>query len=197
MSTTKVLRCRHRATWRRADTTDLVAGARSGDDGAWYELVRRFSPLVHRRVSATGLSSGASDDAVQLTWIKLASSFDTIRSPERLAGWLSVTARNEAISIMRRSARTISSDWLDERAASGPPVDQRLIDSDNVVAVSGAVAVLDERQRALVELRFLRDEPASYADITDRLNIPRGSIGPTLKRALISLRADHRIAACA
>ena len=52
-----------------------------------------------------------------------------------------------------------------------------------------ALALLDERSRALLTLLFLQDEPVSYSDIAQRLQMPEGSIGPTRARCLQRLRA--------
>jgi DNA-directed RNA polymerase specialized sigma24 family protein len=52
---------------------------------------------------------------------------------------------------------------------------------------------LPERQRTvLVEL--LRQEDQSYLDLSRRLGLPVGSIGPTRQRAFSRLRLDPRIA---
>ena len=51
-----------------------------------------------------------------------------------------------------------------------------------------ALALLDERSRALLTLLFLQDETPSYSDIAQRLQMPEGSIGPTRARCLQRLR---------
>ena len=56
-----------------------------------------------------------------------------------------------------------------------------------------AIMALPGRQRTvLVEL--LRREDQSYLDLSRRLGLPMGSIGPTRQRAVSRLRLDPRIA---
>lgn len=196
MSTSrKGTRCRHRTAWRDLSVTDLVLEAQAGNEEAWRELVRRFTPVVEHRVRSSGLSSGSADDAVQLTWVKLASSLGKLRDPERLPGWLAVTARNEAINVIRQSARAVCSDDFEDRPEPGPAIDRGLINGDEARTVNSALDELTDRQRAVVELRYLDDEPGSYTDIARDLGMPIGAIGPTLGRALDALRSDPAIAA--
>ena len=55
------------------------------------------------------------------------------------------------------------------------------------------MATLPERQRMVV-VEVLRREDRSYLDLSHRLGLPVGSIGPTRQRALTRLRHDPRLA---
>ena len=51
---------------------------------------------------------------------------------------------------------------------------------------------LPEKRRELL-LMLLADPPVSYDEISARLGIPRGSIGPTRARALEQLRSSRAL----
>lgn len=176
---------------RRLDLPDLVARARADDEDAWAELIRRFASMVRNRALGVGLTPALADDAVQLTWIRLARALDDLREPERLPGWLRTTARNTAITLYRAERRLVPSDlldhdgWSDPDGSTAPSPDAGLLVDDTTVAVQAAVTSLTERQRDLIRLHYLDDaEGRSYDELADQLDMPRGAIGPTLGRAL-------------
>jgi DNA-directed RNA polymerase specialized sigma24 family protein len=56
-----------------------------------------------------------------------------------------------------------------------------------------AIMALPGRQRMIL-VELLRREDQSYLDLSRRLGLPVGSIGPTRQRAVSRLRLDPRIA---
>jgi DNA-directed RNA polymerase specialized sigma24 family protein len=69
----------------------------------------------------------------------------------------------------------------------GPELDSNLLATERQHALLAGLAALPDRQRALL-LTLLEDPPPSYEEISVRLNMPIGSIGPTRSRALARLR---------
>ena len=59
--------------------------------------------------------------------------------------------------------------------------------------LSRAITALPERQR-LVLIELLKEESRSYLDVSRRLDLPVGSIGPTRQRAIARLREDPQFA---
>lgn len=181
---------------RTAGLTELVHRARADDQEAWVEILDRFSPMVRKRIREVEMSRTLAEDAFQLTWLKLANSLDSIRDPERLPGWLSVTARNEAYNLVRSNWRTICSDRLDDRGDPDPPDPTRSLMGDVTEdAVQGALTSLTDRQQAVIRLRYLEPEVSSYAQIAQALGMRPGAIGPTLGRALDRMGRHPMIAA--
>jgi DNA-directed RNA polymerase specialized sigma24 family protein len=68
-------------------------------------------------------------------------------------------------------------------------VDERLITAERNAALRAAFAELPERCQRLLGL-LMRDPPTSYTDITARLGMPSGAIGPNRARCLDRLRAS-------
>jgi RNA polymerase sigma factor (sigma-70 family) len=172
-------------------TSDLVRGAAGGDQGAWNQLVDRYSRLVWAVARGHRLAYADSADVFQTTWLRLVEHLGRLRDPEQLAGWLSTTARHESLRVLRLGRRELPNDDIaDGREANGagdPGPETALLASEERASVAAAYIRLSERCQAL--LRLVVAEPGlSYADVASALGIPVGSIGPTRGRCLEQLR---------
>ncbi len=174
------------------DPTPLVGAARTGDQHAWSQLVARYAGLVTTIARRQGLTPAESADVAQTTWLQLFLHIDTLSSPRGLASWLATTARRESYAVRRRRARELPVDEMDrhDRPAEVDEHDallDRLEQSHRSEALHRAMDHLSDRERALLEL-LLVEEPLSYQEISARLDMPIGSIGPVRQRALTRLR---------
>jgi RNA polymerase sigma factor (sigma-70 family) len=168
---------------------EMVAAAAEGDQAAWSDLVSRFRGRVIRVARAHGLDSHQADDVAQETWLRLYRNLDNVRDPFSLGAWIETTARRESLRALggrRREELT-----GDEVGVDRPALD----DGDDAVleerkaALARGLKKLSCRQRALME--SLLAEPApSYADVSLRIGIPIGSIGPTRGRCVTRLRQE-------
>jgi DNA-directed RNA polymerase specialized sigma24 family protein len=71
--------------------------------------------------------------------------------------------------------------------ASAPEVDERILADERDQVVRDALSRLPRRSQRLLEL-LMADPPVSYADISNEMGLPVGSIGPTRGRCLAQLR---------
>lgn len=168
---------------------DLVRSAANGDDGAWEALVDRFADLVWAVARSHGLSAADAADVSQTTWLRLAEHGRAIHHPERIAGWLATTARNESIRILRRGHRDIpvGARYEVPMDVDRTDVASRLLEEERDRALMQAFEKLPSRCKTL--LRVLTAAPApSYAQASEVLEMPIGSIGPTRARCLEHLR---------
>jgi len=178
--------------------TRLVTSARAGDNEAWDALVERYAPLIWSICRRYRLTEAEAADVGQNVWLYLVGQLDKLRDPAALAGWLVTTTQREC----GRALRTAHG-----LQAAGHELDLETIpDKETVTAEEGLLAA--ERHAALREaftrlppryqqlLTFLMaDPPVPYAQISARLGIPVGAIGPTRGRCLNKLRRDPAIAA--
>ncbi len=169
----------------------LVHGARRGDQRAWDELVERFLPLVAAVIARHRLRGADAADVNQTVWLRLVEHLDSIREPRALPGWIATTARNECLRGIDRSKRSVPVDpqgpsCLDRPHDECEPVTD-LITLERHQALRAALTELSGDRRELLTL-LLADPPLSYREISKRLGIPVGSIGPTRARALEQLR---------
>lgn len=150
-----------------------------------------------------------SKDAFQTVWLRLAESLDRIRQPDRLASWLAQTTRNECVGLVRQRTRLLPSAGLGPGRDGGtlgggagltggidptpyPAPGERLERDEDRRAVAAALDRLPDRCRELLWLLMV--EPAlSYREVSELLDMPVGTIGPTRARCLNTLRSSAEI----
>jgi RNA polymerase sigma factor (sigma-70 family) len=181
---------------RRADRADVpvvdyphLQALAAGDDATWQATVRRYEGLLRSAARVVLRSDADVDEAVQRTWVLLLRNAARIHDPQCLPGWLSTTARREALAILRAQQRAIpSEDVADRVAPDDRDLATALIDEELRRALDRAVETLPDTQRRIV--RALLREPESYDTLSRELGIPRGSLGPLRGRAVRALRAQ-------
>jgi RNA polymerase sigma factor (sigma-70 family) len=175
----------------------LVMRARNGDELAWDALVERSAPLIWSLCRRYRLDRADAGDVAQTVWLQLVNQLGKIRDPAALPGWLATTTRRECQRARDKSrAPHAAMRALD---AGGIPDDQaslleHVLAAERHAALREALAHLPPRCRQLIAL-LSSDPPVPYAQISARLGIPVGSIGPTRRRCLDQLRHHPAIAA--
>ncbi len=176
------------------ELADEVHAAAAGDAGAWCRLVERFSGLVWSVARAHGLGPADAADVVQTTWLRLAEHLHRLREPDRVGSWLATTARNESLRTLRRSARLVpvgfDFDLIEDDKTS--EVEASLLSDELDASLWRAFRSLPAQCQSL--LRVLMADPApSYAEVSQALGMPQGSIGPRRARCLQRLRSRAEI----
>lgn len=173
------------------DVAWLVRRAARGDRRAWEQLVNQYARLVWSVTHDFKLAEGDAADVFQTTWLRLLEHIHRLEHPARVGSWLAVTARHEclrSLAARKRVVLTGDDDALGGATApSQPGPDERLLADERAQAVREALTCLPWRWQRLLEL-LMADPPASYAEISDQLGLPVGSIGPTRGRCLERLR---------
>src|SRR3712207_1086140 len=179
-----------------AEVTVLVHRAAEGDAAAWNAIVDEYAGLLWSVVRGFRLNEAQAADAVQTTWLRLVEHVADLREPEHVAGWLKTTASRVCLQVIRQGGREQLVDWDEDRGPVGGVRYEGLeedgpeaaaLRQEQQVLVRRALAELPARQRQLRELLVV-PPPISYQDISARLGMPVGSIGPTRARILAHLR---------
>lgn len=177
------------------DLTALVTRARNGEKQAWDELVDRYAPLMWSICGRYRLGRADAEDVGQSVWMQLAGQLASLRDPAALPCWLATTTQRECGRVLR-AARN-------QEAPRHPPeipdmttgtAGSELLRAERHAALREALTHLPPRSRQLIAL-LIQDPPVPYAEISARLGIPVGSIGPSRGRCLDLLRRDPAIAA--
>ena len=176
-----------------ADTARLDRAAR-GDQSAWRSLVDEHSGLVWAVARVCSPCVADAEDLYQAAWLILAENLDQVRDEGALAGWLSTTVRREGQRLVKARRREPPAGLKHVVEAPG----SQDADSWNGPENGALRAMLASRlwrefgrlpQRCQQLLRVMALAPeTSYAEVSEALGIPHGSIGPKKNRCLVLLR---------
>src|ERR1700685_1203138 len=79
-----------------SELSRLVQASAAGDEAAWNELVRRYSPLGMAGARGSRLAAADAQDVSQTVWLRLVEHLADLREAEALPGWLVVTTQRES-----------------------------------------------------------------------------------------------------
>lgn len=177
---------------------ELVIRARDGDQHARDALVERYAPLIWSICRRHRLGDADAKDVGQTVWLQLVNQWSAIRDPAALPGWLATVARRECVRVLRAARGPLAAGYVqdaeilvDEHAGTA---EQRLLVAERHAALREAFRGLPSCGQQLIAL-LLEDPPVPYAEISARLGIPVGSIGPNRSRCLDKLRRHPAIVA--
>lgn len=172
----------------KEDTTEtdasLVERCLEGDSAAWQSLVLRYQRLIYS-VARAYFRNGVADDVFQDVCLELYRRLESVRDVQSLPAWI--------ITVTKRTcgkALANVSDWEDVDSESLADIDQKIPAIENRFWLEQVLDSLSDRDRQLIECLYLDPDQPSYAEISDKLNIPVASIGPTRARSLEKLRAQ-------
>ncbi|HEY1573842.1 MAG TPA: sigma-70 family RNA polymerase sigma factor [Pseudonocardiaceae bacterium] len=162
-------------------TADLVCRAADGNADAWRALVDRYQGVVWAVARAHRLPDADAADVSQATWLSLAQHLHRLRDPDRVAAWLTTTARRESLRVLavRRRESPLDLSTM-ESVVDGP-------EAGSGDALWRALRGLPERCRMLLRLIAFTPD-LSYAQAARALGIPAASVGQTRGRCLAVLR---------
>jgi RNA polymerase sigma factor (sigma-70 family) len=172
------------------DPTRLLDRAAGGDPLAWEGLLDRYGRLIWSITRDFKLVESDAGDVFQTTWMRLVEHIERIEHPDRVGAWLAATARNECLRLLSSRKRLVLA--AEERTFEGPAIqepeiDEALLAAERSAGVREAMTHLPLHWRRLMEM-LMADPAPSYAEISDELGVPVGSIGPTRARCLARLR---------
>lgn len=181
------------------EDAQLAARCAQGEAAAWRVLVQRYQRLVYAVARRGGLDEHGAADVFQTVFMRLLEALPRIKQPDRLQAWIVTTAKREVFLLIKRGRRTESmtgtpdaqgesNEW--DVADEAPLPEEMLGELQQLHALRLGLDRLDKRCRDLLELLFVDDEDRlPYEEISARLGMPAGSIGPTRSRCLGKLRA--------
>lgn len=174
-------------TFFSGDYVRWLRRAQMGDERAWNSLVDSFQRLVYSIPKRAGLSDADADDVFQATFLALFRNLDRIEDAQTLPRWLAVTASRESYRLSRMNSNKVASESLEDvvatEEATAQETAERALEAESLQA---ALVRLGGRCEEL--LRLLYFDEAAYQEISERLKLAIGAIGPTRARCLDKLR---------
>lgn len=168
---------------------ELLLRAADRERAAWDALVDRFGQMVWSVARSFRLDEASASDVAQTVWLRLIENVEKINDPERLPGWLVTTCRREALKVIKRGERDIPTEFEYDVEDDSPSLETMLIEDEASREVVAAFRELSDECQQL--LRLLTVEPAlSYDEISEAIDRPVGSLGPTRSRCIDRLKAS-------
>ena len=182
---------------------DLIAAAKSNDETAIREIVRRHNRMLFRIARSILPSDDEAEDAVQAAYVHAFTAFSAFRGESRIGTWLGRIVLNEAFGRVRRARPTVPIDALTAVAAAEVipfPLSDSSLDPERSMAqrqmrhiLERAIDELPEAFRMVLVARLV--EGMSTADTAELLGIRPETVKTRLFRARRLLRSalEHRL----
>ena len=155
---------------------DLARQAQEGDESAFSEIVRRYSPRVFSVASRFFRQRSSVEEAAQEVFLKVFTQLKSFEGRGSMEGWVTRIATNTCLNIIRSAKRrpelTVSdltedeNKWLDDHLAvaneSQHSVEQTLIAADLADRVLDVLTPEDQ-----VALLMIDGEDASVKEVAE------------------------------
>ena len=165
-----------------AELAEHLHRARQGDIQAFGYVIAAFQPLV-LGICRRYLRPHEAEDAAQETFLAAWKQLAAVRELQAFPGWLSATARTQALRLVR-AARA---DLLEDDAASMDDATNEVERGEDVQTIRRAVAGLRESHKGVIERHYL--EGRNLEEIAALLGLPVGTVKRRLFEAREQLRA--------
>ena len=172
----------------------LVTRAAGGDPTAWEEIVERYAPLVWSICARFQLSTHDREDVGQKVWLLLVEQLGKLREPAALPGRIATATHRECLRVVTAARKSERRRTLDDalQFVDNTIIDEEILMAELNAALRAAFAELPPKCRRLLAM-LTSDPPCSYAEISEKLQIPMGSIGPQRARCLERLRKSSAL----
>jgi RNA polymerase sigma factor (sigma-70 family) len=171
---------------------ELVQKAKNGDQNAYAELMDRYRDSIYFMLLKMVQNKDDSDDLTIEAFGKAFNRLDLYTPNFAFSTWLFKIASNNAIDFIRRKKKnTISIDqavggedgdemYMDLKSDALTP-EELSIREQKMKIMRNVVQRLKPRYRQLVEMRYF--EQLSYEEISEKLELPLGTVKAQLFRA--------------
>ena len=189
-----------RPEWGGLSDQDVVLRARSGQEAAYRELIRRYERPVFALLFRMVRDRELAEDLAQETFVKALNAIESYRPEFKFSSWIFKIANNAAIDhLRRRELDTLSLDGsphaetpeamqataLQIGARQESPLDT--VEAKELGgAIEAAIGSLRPEYRSCILLRHV--EGRAYEEIAEILNLPLGTVKTYIHRARNELR---------
>jgi RNA polymerase sigma-70 factor (ECF subfamily) len=181
--------------WQPLTDEDLARAYTRGETTCFDELVRRYSGQIYAFIFRMIGRPEDADDLTQEVFVQLLRSLPSVRTDAFLRPWIFVIARNKCLDHLKRRRALPFSDLSDPTTggelvvADARPLPEELAErADLAQILRDAIAVLPERYRAVVALRYSSD--LTFAEIGQVLGLPENTVKTHFQRAKAMLRRE-------
>ena len=174
----------------KAEPTEAIARARTGDAEAWGVLYREYAPAIFRFCRRALPTREDAEDATMDVFMKLKDKLVQYDQSRSFTAWLYKVAANHCWDVLRRrkTRQDKETEDLENVPLEHPDPSQldKLIEQRTSEEVRHALDKLGSRARMALVMRYYSD--MSYDEIADALGVRRAFVGVVLLRARHELR---------
>jgi RNA polymerase sigma-70 factor (ECF subfamily) len=186
--------------WGGLTDQEVVLRARSGQETAYRELIRRYERPIFALLFRMVRDRELAEDLAQETFVKALNAIESYRPEFKFSSWIFKIANNAAIDhLRRRELDTLSLDGsphaetpeamqataLQIGARQETPLDT--VEAKELgTAIEAAIGSLRPEYRSCILLRHV--EGRAYEEIAEILNLPLGTVKTYIHRARNELR---------
>ncbi len=166
----------------------LIQAAKDGDCESFAPLIERYKMSIYRLVYRMVRNRDDTEDLVQEIFIKAYKGIKGFKIGNKFFPWLCRIAVNHTLNFIKKEKKVDIQplEWVenynDSKNDPVKMVEQKMLKE----RVAQAMARLPEDYRVVLILRV--EEELSYEEISQSLNIPRGTVMSRLARARQRLR---------
>jgi RNA polymerase sigma-70 factor (ECF subfamily) len=182
----------------------LVVAHRTGDPGALRILMKRYRGELHGFLARLLGSQTAADDVFQEAFLQVHLAADAFDEERRFKPWLYTIAANKGRDFLRRQRRRSAASLdapvgengngslVDLLAGGDGAPSEPLEAADDAAMVKQVVDEMPPHFREILLLAYF--QKLSYAQISDSLGIPIGTVKSRLHAAVASFATSWRLA---
>jgi RNA polymerase sigma factor (sigma-70 family) len=174
----------------RGSTNDEhIEDLRAGNAAAWQRFMKEQGRVILAVGRRVGLDPNEREELFQNTCLIAYRSIGQLKDPSRLSSWVYSIAYRTGIELARRRRPAGAGDEELERLVSEEPsADEVLGRLELSHQIREGLDRIGDTCRDLLDQLYLQADEPSYEEVSRRLSMPIGSIGPTRARCLEKLR---------
>ena len=168
----------------------LVEKAKNGDGKAFASLMNRYRDSIYYMLLKMVNNPIDAEDLTMEAFGKAFKNIDTYTPMYAFSTWLFMIATNNCIDFIRkRQTKPTIFGQMDEGldtisisvASESPDPEEALINEQKLETLRKVISQLKQPYREIIELRYYKEY--SYEEISEKLNIPLGTVKVQLHRA--------------
>lgn len=168
----------------------LVERYQAGDRTAFDVLYQRYFPRLRGYCQRKLGDHAEAEEVAQEAFVRALTALPRLSGERRFYPWVTVIASRLCVDHYRRRGRVRPSDDVDLGSVDDDS-HRRLAVQDDLDNLDRALCRLGNRHREVLELREHRG--LTYAEIADRLEVPRTTVEALLFRARKALRREFQV----
>jgi len=167
----------------------LIESVKNGDCDAFGPIVERYKLALYKVMYRMVMNRDDTEDLVEEAFIKAYRSIKKFEIGRPFYAWLRRIAVNNAINFLKRERRSNTEplEYVEKTLSNGHNDPVRMTREKMLCErINQAIARLPEDARIILSLKVEKD--LSYDEISELLNIPKGTVMSRLARSRLKLK---------